>query len=989
MSNKARRPWIQDIRSTAGQKMLQDQMDWMWGQLMGNIPEKALGTLFQNKVNSKVGSTEFQTYITQTAEQIALLATQESVNESLEDLATDLNTLTAVADGSLTIWYSATEPAGKVQYDIWFRTTPQPYLIQRWIGGVWVNISSTATARTLVLAYGAQKTADGKIKVYRQTTAPTGLTAIDDGDLWFDTDDSNKLYAWNGSTLAWVSAQDTHLDGDVSAMKTEIIQAANVLRLRASLEETDDLGVAIETVMSEVLITAENITAEVTNKTHYVGALPPALEDLYIGKLWVKTDTDEHLWWKAIGTNTLRSYDVTGLSGTAVEFEDLSDKTELDVTVKVVAGQASGTPSPTSPLAITLKSALTVRKLQNNQFDIGATVTTSGITKTVGTDGGVTLNGTASADVFFNMDLLAPIPGNMVLSANNPVANSGVAIRASTAAGTQVYGLALSSINAKGTAFSGDVRRVVIRVANGTVLSNFVLYPQLEMGSVDTAFEAYTKTDYTLTPDSLLGGLTGYEDEIGSDGHVYHKCAYVQLDNTYTVSSVAALTNHVRCSVTKTGTIAAPLDNTPAISSHFVRTYDNSDTPHFYKNASGLVLTIPKSVLSTYDAAGILTWLNTAKPQFVYQRATQASATVVPVQIDGVIGTNVVTSDGVSVVVDYLGSGWGLVSRESRRVYASSKFIIDENGATVRHVLLDGVTPYEAWTHLYGGGLEIFEESTGEFIGGLCVRGGKVVLAASALTDPRVSTNFMLSPYTIEGGSATEFGVKLSKGDVEALTISTSTPNADPDNPSSARIKSPEIIEILSGASYTGAYSQIDMRPTGTMYIVVKKMSGGTPLYTGFAFNVTDERIEITGHLVPPTNGGYSIGTPSLGFNYYYGTHTSIQSTSDERAKRDMHTLDPDTMLRFIMALDATWYRLNVAPEDLMAGFRAQQFLEAMKLAGIPLDYAGFNGKDSDHLALDYCQVIAPLVSAFQSQQRRIDTIERKLNTFMRRNGPA
>jgi hypothetical protein len=47
--------------------------------------------------------------------------------------------------------------------------------------------------------------ADGKTKVYRSATEPTGA-GINDGDLWIDTDDGNKLYVRAGGV--WTSAQD-------------------------------------------------------------------------------------------------------------------------------------------------------------------------------------------------------------------------------------------------------------------------------------------------------------------------------------------------------------------------------------------------------------------------------------------------------------------------------------------------------------------------------------------------------------------------------------------------------------------------------------------------------------------------------------------------------------------------------------------------------------------------------------------------------------
>ena len=49
----------------------------------------------------------------------------------------------------------------------------------------------------------ATNTANGKNKVYRQASQPTGGTYAD-GDLWFDTDDDNKIYRYATSTSTWV-----------------------------------------------------------------------------------------------------------------------------------------------------------------------------------------------------------------------------------------------------------------------------------------------------------------------------------------------------------------------------------------------------------------------------------------------------------------------------------------------------------------------------------------------------------------------------------------------------------------------------------------------------------------------------------------------------------------------------------------------------------------------------------------------------------------
>jgi hypothetical protein len=50
----------------------------------------------------------------------------------------------------------------------------------------------------------AQASADGKSTIYRQTTQPTGASYAT-GDTWFDSDDGNKIYRYDGTN--WVAVQ--------------------------------------------------------------------------------------------------------------------------------------------------------------------------------------------------------------------------------------------------------------------------------------------------------------------------------------------------------------------------------------------------------------------------------------------------------------------------------------------------------------------------------------------------------------------------------------------------------------------------------------------------------------------------------------------------------------------------------------------------------------------------------------------------------------
>ena len=134
--------------------------------------------------------------------------------------------------------------------DVWIDIDDQNKLYQ-WSGSAWVyspdgaitgSISSlTATltndyltqtdtenaiaqSSTFLRAY-----ADIQSKVFRQADAPTkrGVdpetaadVALEAGDVWYDTNDGNKLYLWSGS--AWVYSPDADITGSVTAVDARV-----------------------------------------------------------------------------------------------------------------------------------------------------------------------------------------------------------------------------------------------------------------------------------------------------------------------------------------------------------------------------------------------------------------------------------------------------------------------------------------------------------------------------------------------------------------------------------------------------------------------------------------------------------------------------------------------------------------------------------------------------------------------------------------------
>ena len=61
-----------------------------------------------------------------------------------------------------------------------------------------------------------------KGRTFRQTSAPTA-TAV--GDLWYDSDDGNRLRRWDGAS--WVETSDTRIDANSAAITTEQTARAN------------------------------------------------------------------------------------------------------------------------------------------------------------------------------------------------------------------------------------------------------------------------------------------------------------------------------------------------------------------------------------------------------------------------------------------------------------------------------------------------------------------------------------------------------------------------------------------------------------------------------------------------------------------------------------------------------------------------------------------------------------------------------------------
>lgn len=192
------------------------------------------------------------------------------------DLNTDLAAVEVMINGKNKIYRQTTAPTGDlVEGDIWFDTDDGNKQYY-WTGSAWVSVQDDAIA-------AARAVADSKIKTFYQTSAPTATGA---GDIWFDTDDGYKQYYWTGT--AWTSVQDTAIAAAASAAS------------------------------------AAQSTADGKNKVFRQGTTPTAIA---IGDIWFNTSSDNAIsrWdgssWVSttLGTNALANFSANKITSGTID----------------------------------------------------------------------------------------------------------------------------------------------------------------------------------------------------------------------------------------------------------------------------------------------------------------------------------------------------------------------------------------------------------------------------------------------------------------------------------------------------------------------------------------------------------------------------------------------------------------------------------------------------------------------------------------------
>lgn len=404
--------------------------------------------------------------------------------------------------------------------------------------------------------------------------------------------------------------------------------------------------------------TADSAKQEAEEAAIYEGVLPPPAP-IPEGKLWLDRSIVPPVLKRWLGDadvpvdGTFTRTDV----GNPVKTVGKVQRLDSIITAFEPVQAGSGDPSPENVRPLTGWNALNLNHARKNLFLMPEEKTLNGVTLSKQGDVWV-LNGTATGSVNFASAPITLAGGEYTLCANNPVhLGYGQAIVQiySATTGDSVYASnnkVNSSITQTITGASDYVCR--IRVQSGFTYDNFVIQPQLELGSVATAYDAYQHELYIAKlGQTVYGGryswLTGmltaewYIEELqNADDWYYH------VENDYMRHTL----DH----------IVESMEFDDIVCSHYT-----CGTDHARIVIGGGVARVLRIYRTGFtDAESWIAFLDAQKAagtpvQFAYKLAEPIEIQLAPQLITPFDGTNVFYGDG-TISATYTGTGWETVN---------------------------------------------------------------------------------------------------------------------------------------------------------------------------------------------------------------------------------------------------------------------------------------------------------------------------------------
>lgn len=161
-------------------------------------------------------------------------------------------------------------------------------------------------------------------------------------------------------------------------------------------------------------------------------------------------------------------------------------------------------------------------------------------------------------------------------------------------------------------------------------------------------------------------------------------------------------------------------------------------------------------------------------------------------------------------------------------------------------------------------------------------------------------------------------------------------------------------------------------------------------------------------HMQNATSGGPGLFMEKKNTNYYscwgavnsaartssqylevptYDVIVAGDNASDERLKKDITDIDPEFAKRLILGISPKQFRYIKNPNVNQFGVIAQDIQKAMEGFSAGENRLCYKREMDDMYAVEYKQLIAPMIKVIQEQQKQIDELRAEINTKGVKNG--
>ena len=332
---------------------------------------------------------------------------------------------------------------------------------------------------------------------------------------------------------------------------------------------------------------------------------------------------------------------------------------EIGSTSSAYEQYVGGTPSPNPdyPQNVqTVTGTQTVKITGKNLQYVANSFTQNGITFTHNADGSITINGTSTDNAYYNLNNTQATRLTLKAGTTYTISTGGVKLPQNNvmlqirkANPNVVYASITGNTTSRTWTMSEDAETYTyIGVyGSGVTLNNLTIYPQLEVGSVATDFEAYRSQTYTVNLGSTeLCQIGGYQDSIyksGNDWYVHKAMGKITLDGSETWSATRMANNWLYYT-TNTGMAVVTSSQMPNIISNYfsVTTTDRQWTSTTGSKSVTLSNTAsPNTQIrftvgdSTNKLADFKTWLSAHNTIVYYALATPTETKITNTTLRG------------------------------------------------------------------------------------------------------------------------------------------------------------------------------------------------------------------------------------------------------------------------------------------------------------------------------------------------------------------